>query len=108
MPRSTGWSPTPGGGPPPPPPGPRPLPPAAGPLADPPRPDANGVPRHPRPDPPGALLPLRGGVRGEPPLSEKTRRKFAGKNPPGYSLTAPLDSARPADILAHLMVGSEG
>ena len=34
--------------------------------------------------------------------------KFALKNTTGYSLNAFLDHDRPAEILAHLMVGSQG
>ncbi|HEX9204007.1 MAG TPA: FAD-binding oxidoreductase, partial [Vicinamibacteria bacterium] len=81
---------------------------ADGTLVDTARPDADGVLRHDRPDLHGALLALRDEVRAEPALSEKIRRKFAGKNTTGYSLNALLDYDRPADILAHLMVGSEG
>ncbi len=81
---------------------------ADGTLVDTARPDADDVLRHDRPDLHGALLALRDEVRAEPALFEKIRRKFAGKNTTGYSLNALLDYDRPADILAHLMVGSEG
>ncbi len=51
---------------------------------------------------------LRDDVRSNGPLAAKIRRKFSGKNTTGYSLNAFLDHERPADILAHLMIGSEG
>ncbi|PYQ18204.1 MAG: FAD-binding oxidoreductase, partial [Acidobacteria bacterium] len=81
---------------------------ADGTLVDTARPDADRALRHDRPDLHGALLALRDEVRAEPALSEKIRRKFSGKNTTGYSLNALLDYDLPADILAHLMVGSEG
>jgi len=54
------------------------------------------------------LVRLRDEVRGNAVLAERIRRKFARKNTTGYSLNAFLDFDRPVDILAHLMVGSEG
>jgi len=47
-------------------------------------------------------------VRADEVLSERIRRKFSRKNTTGYSLNAFVDFDNPADILAHLMVGSEG
>ena len=42
------------------------------------------------------------------PSPPRIRHKFSTKNTSGYSLNAFVDFDRPADILAHLMVGSEG
>jgi D-lactate dehydrogenase len=41
-------------------------------------------------------------------VAERIRRKFAIKNTTGYSLNALVDFSDPFDILAHLMIGSEG
>ena len=41
-------------------------------------------------------------------LAARIRQKFSTKNTSGYRLNAFVDFDRPADILAHLMVGSEG
>jgi D-lactate dehydrogenase len=81
---------------------------ADGTLVDTARGDADERLRHDRPDLHAALQALRDDVRGDAALSEKIRRKFRTKNTTGYSLNAFLDHERPADILAHLMVGSEG
>jgi D-lactate dehydrogenase len=54
------------------------------------------------------LLALREKIHSSPRLVELIRRKTAGKNTMGYGLQAFLDYSRPADILAHLIVGSEG
>lgn len=43
-----------------------------------------------------------------PPLAEHIRHKYRLKNTTGYSLNALLEFADPFDILAHLMIGSEG
>jgi len=51
---------------------------------------------------------LRDDVRADASLAAKIRRKFSGKNTTGYSLNAFLDHERPAEILARLMIGSEG
>ncbi len=56
----------------------------------------------------GGLMRLRDEVRADAALAERVRRRFARKNTTGYSLNAFLDYERPADILSHLMVGSEG
>ncbi|HSB60068.1 MAG TPA: FAD-binding and (Fe-S)-binding domain-containing protein, partial [Vicinamibacteria bacterium] len=81
---------------------------ADGTLVDTARPDADEVLRRDRPDLHAALLALRDEVRADGPLAERIRRKFSRKNTTGYSLNALLDYDRPADVLAHLMVGSEG
>ena len=41
-------------------------------------------------------------------LAERIRHKFKIKNTCGYSLNALVDYENPIDILAHLMIGSEG
>ncbi len=47
-------------------------------------------------------------TRANLPLAERIRRKFKIKNTTGYSLNALVDFEDPLDILAHLMIGSEG
>jgi len=47
-------------------------------------------------------------VRADPELSARIRRKFKIKNTTGYSLNALVDFTDPIEILAHLMIGSEG
>jgi D-lactate dehydrogenase len=72
------------------------------------RADADDQLRHDRPALHAALLALRDEVRSDALLAEKIRRKSLRKTTTGYSLNAFLDYDRPAQILAHLMVGSEG
>jgi D-lactate dehydrogenase len=47
-------------------------------------------------------------TRGDDALSSRIRHKFRIKNTTGYSLNALVDYEDPIDILAHLMIGSEG
>ena len=47
-------------------------------------------------------------TRANPALAERIRHKFKIKNTTGYSLNALVDFEDPIDILAHLMIGSEG
>jgi D-lactate dehydrogenase len=47
-------------------------------------------------------------VRANEALAARIRRKFKMKNTTGYSLNALVDFTDPIDILAHLMIGSEG
>jgi D-lactate dehydrogenase len=47
-------------------------------------------------------------TRADATLSERIARKYAIKNTMGYSLNALVDYEDPFDILAHLMIGSEG
>jgi len=47
-------------------------------------------------------------ARGNQALAARIRHKFRMKNTTGYSLNALVDFADPADVLAHLMIGSEG
>ena len=54
------------------------------------------------------LLALRDRVRGNPHSVSEIQRLFAIKNTMGYSVNAFIDFDSPIDILAHLMIGSEG
>lgn len=47
-------------------------------------------------------------VRENPASAATIRRQFAMKNTMGYGLNSLLDFERPVDMLAHLIVGSEG
>lgn len=47
-------------------------------------------------------------VREDPALTARISHKFRLKNTTGYSLNALTDFDEPLDILAHLMIGSEG
>ena len=51
---------------------------------------------------------LRDRVRADAALTARIRAKYRIKNTTGYSLNAFLDHELPADILQHLMIGSEG
>ena len=72
------------------------------------QPDADDQLRRSRPALHAELLALRDEVRRDETLAARIRHKFSTKNTSGYSLNAFVDFDRPADILAHLMVGSEG
>jgi D-lactate dehydrogenase len=61
-----------------------------------------------RPDLHRGLLELRQRILQDPSLVERVRRKFAIKNTTGYAINALVDFEKPADILVHLLVGSEG
>lgn len=54
------------------------------------------------------LLNLRDRVRGNPHSVELIRRQFALKNTMGYGVNAFLDFDTAVEILAHLIIGSEG
>ena len=54
------------------------------------------------------LYRLRDQIRSDDLLSKHIRNKYKLKNTMGYSLNSFLDFDQPLDILAHLMVGSEG
>jgi len=54
------------------------------------------------------LFALRDEVRANVELSARIRRKYEIKNVSGYSINAFLDYDEPIDILAHLLIGSEG
>ncbi len=51
---------------------------------------------------------LRERIVGGPALRAEVERQYRGKNTMGYGLNSFLDHERPVDVLAHLMVGSEG
>ena len=59
-----------------------------------------------------ALLGMLGDMgreaRADATLAARIRRKYKIKNTTGYSLNALVDYEDPVDILAHLMIGSEG
>lgn len=54
------------------------------------------------------LAALRDQVRADARLRARIEHQFSMKNTMGYGLNSLLDHDTPADILAHLMVGSEG
>ncbi|MCF7823692.1 MAG: FAD-binding oxidoreductase [Candidatus Marinimicrobia bacterium] len=54
------------------------------------------------------LLKIRDKIRTNAHLKRKIEHKYRLKNTMGYSLNSFLDYDEPIDILAHLMVGSEG
>jgi D-lactate dehydrogenase len=54
------------------------------------------------------LAQLRSAVQADAALAERIRHKYRMKNTTGYSLNALVDFADPVEILAHLMIGSEG
>jgi len=56
----------------------------------------------------GELERLGRDTRNNAKLAERIRHKFKIKNTTGYSLNALVDYEDPIDILAHLMIGSEG
>jgi D-lactate dehydrogenase len=47
-------------------------------------------------------------VRTDATLSERIRHKFRIKNTTGYGLHALIDFEEPVDVIAHLLIGSEG
>ncbi|MGZ5240201.1 MAG: FAD-binding and (Fe-S)-binding domain-containing protein [Caldimonas sp.] len=61
-----------------------------------------------RPELVEGLAALGRATREDLPLAERIRHKFRLKNTTGYSLNALVDFEDPLDILAHLMIGSEG
>lgn len=56
----------------------------------------------------GGLAALSQRVKADPALQKRIEKKFSIKNTCGYSVNALIDFEDPIDILAHLMVGSEG
>jgi D-lactate dehydrogenase len=54
------------------------------------------------------LAALAARVRGNPEFAARIRHKFRMKNTTGYGINALVDFDDPVDILAHLMIGSEG
>jgi D-lactate dehydrogenase len=71
-------------------------------------PDADRQLREQEPALHEGLLRLRARVSGNPESVRTIRRLFAMKNTMGYGLNSFLDFETPAQILAHLMIGSEG
>jgi len=71
-------------------------------------PDADSALRHHAPALYAGLTKQRDELRADPVARAEIARQFGGKNTMGYSLNAFLDHTRPSDILAHLLVGSEG
>jgi len=55
-----------------------------------------------------AISQLRAKIRADEKLAERIKYKFKIKNTTGYSLNALIDFEDPIDIMAHLMIGSEG
>lgn len=55
-----------------------------------------------------ALERIGAATRGDEQLAARIRHKYKIKNTTGYSLNALVDFEDPIDILAHLMIGSEG
>ncbi|MGW2034979.1 FAD-binding and (Fe-S)-binding domain-containing protein [Streptomyces sp. NPDC001811] len=71
-------------------------------------PDADEALRAREPALHAGLLRLRDRVRGSAGSRATVERLFSMKNTMGYGLNSFLDHDEPADILAHLMIGSEG
>ena len=81
---------------------------ADGTVVDTSRADADVVLRRERPRLHADLALLRDEVRADGALADRIRAKFARKNTTGYSLNAFVDHDAPAEILARLMIGSQG
>ncbi|MFJ5643899.1 FAD-binding and (Fe-S)-binding domain-containing protein [Streptomyces sp. NPDC093223] len=71
-------------------------------------PDADAALRAREPELHAGLLRLRDRVRDSAASRATVERLFAMKNTMGYGLNSLLDHSDPADVLAHLMIGSEG
>lgn len=71
-------------------------------------PDADEALRAAEPELVDRLLRLRDRVMSDPRSVEIIRRQFAMKNTMGYAVNAFLDFDTPAQLLAHLVIGSEG
>jgi D-lactate dehydrogenase len=71
-------------------------------------PDADARLRHDEPLLHDGLLALRDRVRSNAVSVRELERQFSMKNTMGYGLNSFLDHDRAADILAHLLIGSEG
>jgi D-lactate dehydrogenase len=81
---------------------------ASGTVIDTGAPDADDRLRTLEPDLVAGLERLRDLVRHDPSMAEVIERRFAMKNTMGYAANAFLDHTTPADLLTHLLVGSEG
>ncbi len=71
-------------------------------------PDAHRIFENEQPQLAQGLLDLRQRLLSDATLAERVRRKYQMKNTNGYALNAFLDYEKPLDILAHLLIGSEG
>ena len=71
-------------------------------------PDADGRLRHDEPALFEGLLRLRDRVRGNPGSGRILTHQFSMKNTMGYGLNSFLDYEDPTELLAHLVIGSEG
>jgi len=71
-------------------------------------PDADERLRLTEPELYAGLAALRDRVRGDAASVRTVRHQFSMKNTMGYGLNSFLDFDRPVDVLAHLLVGSEG
>lgn len=71
-------------------------------------PDADEHLRAAEPELYRGLAALRDRVRGDAASVRTVRHQFSMKNTMGYGLNSFLDFDRPVDVLAHLLVGSEG
>ncbi|MGV9195306.1 FAD-binding and (Fe-S)-binding domain-containing protein [Microbacterium sp. MC2] len=71
-------------------------------------PDADELLRTHDPDLHAGLIALRERITRRPDLVAEIRRQYAIKNTMGYGLNSLIDFETPADILSHLMIGSEG
>lgn len=71
-------------------------------------PDADQYLRATEPDLHAGLLRLRDRIRGSADSVRILERQFSLKNTMGYGLNSFLDHDAPSQILAHLMIGSEG
>lgn len=71
-------------------------------------PDADARLRHDEPALHAGLARLRDHVRADPAMRAEIERQFSLKNTMGYGVNALLDHDEPAQILTHLVVGSEG
>lgn len=71
-------------------------------------PDATARLAAAEPDLVAGLVAIRDRLRGDARLRRIVEHQFSMKNTMGYGLNAFLDHDDPAEILAHLMVGSEG
>lgn len=81
---------------------------ASGSVIDTSKADADAQLRELEPDLHAGLVQLRDRVRGNAESVRTIRRLFAMKNTMGYGINAFLDHSTPVDMLAHLVVGSEG
>ncbi|PPL20314.1 FAD-binding and (Fe-S)-binding domain-containing protein [Microterricola pindariensis] len=80
----------------------------SGTIVDTARPDADARLASAEPALHAGLTRLRDEIRGRADLVAEIERQYRGKNTMGYGLNSFLDFGEPVQILAHLLVGSEG